>query len=511
MSKNRFSGIGLSITLLAGTYCYSTATSLKLKKTNNQKARNVIFILSDDHRYDFFGFTGKIPWLKTPNLDKLATEGAHLQNAFCTTSLSSPSRASILTGLYAHQHEVVDNYEPVRQDLIFFPQYLQQAGYQTAFFGKFHIGHDTDEPQRGFNHWESFMGQGVYYNPTLNINGQKVTYSDSTYITNLLTEHTIDWIKNRTQKQPFFLYLSHKAVHHEWKASQKNIGLYKYEIVPESASMNQYISEKADDPKRHEQKQGKDYYGENAIPDWVKSRAYSWHGALLSRSEYEDIFRRYCETLTSMDESIGELMNFLKKSGLDKETVIIYMGDNGHSMGEHGLMDKRHFYEESVRVPLIAYCPDIIKPATKVDKIVLNVDIAPTILDFAGLKKPNYMVGASFMNLIKGKNVKKWRDKFFYEYYWEFQYPNTPTIFGVRTDRYKYIYNQGVWDANELYDLKTDPNEVNNLIFNVKYDSLGISMKNDLFQWLKQTGGDKIPMRKGPEKRSGDHRTNGMY
>ncbi len=485
---------------------------LKLVKSDeNTKPRNVIFILSDDHRYDFFGFTGKVPGLKTPNLDKLALEGAHLENAFCTTSLSSPSRASILTGLYAHQHEVVDNYEPVREDLIFFPQYLQKAGYQTAFFGKFHMGHDTDKPQRGFTHWESFIGQGVYFNPTLNIDGKEVEYKDSTYITDLLTQHTIDWLKQRKKDQPFFVYLSHKAVHHEWKASPKNKGMYSNLPLPESKTLHQFISGKDKEHLRKEKIGGTDYYGKNATPDWVKSRAYSWHGALLDEAEYRDIFQRYCETLTSMDDAIGDLLKYLKESGLDKSTVIIYMGDNGHSMGEHGLMDKRHFYEESTRVPMIAYCPELIKPNTKVEKMVLNVDIAPTILDFAGLKKPEQMVGASFVNLVEGKPVKNWRDKFFYEYYWEFQYPNTPTIFGVRTDRYKYIFNQGIWDANELYDLKTDPLEEHNLVFNHQYDSLGISLKNELFLWLKETGGDKIPMRKGPDKRSGEHRTFDMY
>jgi len=143
--------------------------------------------------------------------------------------------------------------------------------------------------------------------------------------------------------------------------------------------------------------------------------------------------------------------------------------------------------------------------------MVLNVDIAPTVMELAGLRPAEQMVGASFVNLMQGKPVTNWRDKFFYEYYWEFQYPNTPTIFGVRTDRYKYIFNQGVWDANELYDLVTDPGETRNLIFDSEYDSIGVALKNELFQWLKTTGGDKIPMRKGPERRSGEHRTEGMY
>lgn len=481
------------------------------EKIKGVKPRNIIFILSDDHRHDFMGFTGKVPWLQTPHLDALAQGGVHLRNAFCTSSLSSPSRASILTGLYAHQHEVVDNYEPVRQDLIFFPQYLQSRGYETAFFGKWHMGHETDVPQRGFTHWESFMGQGVYYNPTLNINGKHVSYSDSTYITDLLTDHAINWLKQRNKNQPFFMYLSHKAVHHEWIASRKHKGMYDQEEIPSAASLYQYVSGVADEPKRHEKKKGKLYFGEKATPDWVKSRAYSWHGALHDEKEWPDIFRRYCETLTSMDESIGELMSFLKESGMDQETLVIYMGDNGHSMGEHGLMDKRHFYEESTRVPLLAYCPALIPAGTVVNEMVLNVDIAPTVMELAGLRPAEQMVGASFVNLMQGKPVTNWRDKFFYEYYWEFQYPNTPTIFGVRTDRYKYIFNQGVWDANELYDLVTDPGETRNLIFDSEYDSIGVALKNELFQWLKTTGGDKIPMRKGPERRSGEHRTEGMY
>jgi N-acetylglucosamine-6-sulfatase len=501
---------GIVATGLLLTSC-GADQALKLEKLDDVRPRNVIFILSDDHRHDFFGFTGKVPWLQTPHLDELALNGAHLQNAFCTSSLSSPSRASILTGLYAHQHEVVDNYEPVREDLIFFPQYLQKAGYETAFFGKWHMGHETDEPQRGFSHWESFMGQGEYYNPTLNINGERISYGDSTYISDLLTKHTIDWLKKRDQKKPFFVYLSHKAVHHEWIAAKKHKGMYNNEVIPSAETIYQYISGKEAEPQRHVKKHGKEYYGNQAIPDWVKSRAYSWHGALHDEQEWPDIFRRYCETLTSMDETIGELMAYLKESGLDKETVIIYMGDNGHSMGEHGMMDKRHFYEESTRVPMIAYCPAIIPAGTKVKQMVLNADIAPTVLELAGMKQPAHMVGASFAPLMQGKTVANWRDKFFYEYYWEFQYPNTPTIFGVRTDRYKYIFNQGVWDANELYDLQQDPGETRNLIFDSAYDSIGISLKNELFHWLKSTGGDKIPMRKGPERRSGEHRTYDMY
>jgi N-acetylglucosamine-6-sulfatase len=171
---------------------------------------NVVFILTDDHRHDAMGFTGRIPWLETPYMDKMAREGVWVKNATVTTALCSPSRASILTGQYAHTHTVVDNYAPMPANLRFFPEYLQQAGYQTAFFGKWHMGHQGDQPQKGFHHWESFVGQGVYFNPRLNINGKRIQYSDSTYITDLLAEHAADWIRKQKGK-PFFAYVSHKG------------------------------------------------------------------------------------------------------------------------------------------------------------------------------------------------------------------------------------------------------------------------------------------------------------
>ncbi len=220
-----------SLTLPLSAQVTSSKVNL-LERTKNTKPRNIIFILTDDHRFDFFGFTGRVPWLKTPNMDKLASNGAYFQNAFVTTSLSSPSRASILTGMYSHCHTIVDNVAPDPGNLVYFPQYLQQVSYQTAFFGKWHMGSDSDAPRPGFNHWESFKGQGLYYDPVLNIDGQQFAFKDSTYITDLLTEHTLKFLKERDKSKPFFVYLSHKAVHSHFMPAKRHKGLYKDKIYP---------------------------------------------------------------------------------------------------------------------------------------------------------------------------------------------------------------------------------------------------------------------------------------
>ncbi|MGI4833099.1 MAG: sulfatase family protein [Janthinobacterium lividum] len=464
-----------------------------LARVPGAKPRNVVFILTDDHRYDFMGFTGKLPWLKTPNMDRLYQGGAHLKNAFVTTSLCSPSRASILTGQYSHVHKVVDNLAPVAPNTIFFPQYLQRAGYQTAFLGKWHMGEEDDSPRPGFNHWESFKGQGEYYNPTLNIDGRRVAYQDSTYITDLLTEHALGWLKGRDKRKPFFLYLSHKAVHSPLAPARRHKGRYRNQPYPLPPTYYQTL---ADD------------YKALGWPEWVKQQRYSWHGVDYPYHDHinmEQLVQTYCETLLGVDDSIGVVLDYLKQKGLDKNTLVIYMGDNGFAFGEHGLIDKRQFYEESVKVPLLAYCPALFAGGQTITNLVQNTDIAPTVLAAAGLQPPAYMPGRSLLPLLRDQNVA-WRDKIFYEYYWEYDFPMTPTVFGVRTDQYKYIRYQGIWDTNELYDIQKDPNETTNLISKPEYAELTQKMANYLYDWLEQTGGMAIPLKRTVKQPFGDYR-----
>jgi arylsulfatase A-like enzyme len=501
----------------------SKESKLGIQLIKGSKPRNVIFILADDHRYDFMGFTGKVPWLKTPAMDRLANEGAYFKNTFVTTALCSPSRASILTGLYSHTHKVVDNQAPLPDDLIFFPQYLQQAGYQTSFFGKWHMGNDSDEPRPGFNHWESFKGQGVYYNPTLNINGQRVSYKDSTYISDLLTDHAVDWLEQRDKQKPFFLYLSHKAVHADFMPAKRHHGKNENEPIelPPSfrTSDSQVKGKKAinesieREVSKNEPLKGDAHYGKSRTPDWQKMQRESWHGVdymYHGGISFSDFYKRYCETLLGVDESVGAILAYLDKNGLAEETLVIYMGDNGFSFGEHGLIDKRHFYEESVKVPFLIRCPELFGGSKTMEPMIQNIDVAPTILAAAGIEKPDHVQGQSILPLLQEKEYR-WRDKIFYEYYWEYDFPQTPTMHGVRTDRYKLIRYHGIWDTNEFYDLQEDPDEMNNLIASPEHQELIEKLTTGIYDWLDSTDGMQIPLKRTVKKRSGDHRNQNVF
>ena len=481
-------------------------------KTPPAKPKNIIFILADDHRYDFMGFMNKVPGLQTPNMDRIAREGSHIQNAFVSTALCSPSRASILTGQYAHTHTIVDNQAPLPRGLKFFPQYLQKAGYSTAFLGKWHMGNTDDAPQPGFNYWLSFKGQGIYYNPTFNINGKQVAHRDSSYISDLLTDYAEGWLNSLDKSKPFCMYLSHKGVHAEFKPAKRHEGSYKDMslVYPQSMYLTKTDTSKIFGPLPKEDPRMK--VNMNDMPTWVKNQRYSWHGVdylYHGQIAFNDFYRQYCETLRGVDDSIGRVLKWLEDNGLAETTMVIYMGDNGFSFGEHGLIDKRHAYEESMRVPLIMRCPSVIKPNTKVTEVIQNIDIAPTIMAYAGLATPAQMQGKSFLPILKGEKIP-WKDKAFYEYYWEYDFPQTPTMFAVRTDRYKYIFNHGVWDANELYDLKNDPLEVNNLIRSTEHQTVAKQLRDEVWTWLEDTKGMQIPLKRIGNKR-GDHRYKGTY
>ncbi|MEL7375322.1 MAG: sulfatase [Bacteroidota bacterium] len=485
-----------------------------LEQSEDTQRPNIVFILSDDHRYDFMGFTGKVPGLETPHMDRMATQGIHCQNAFVNTALCSPSRASILTGQFSHVHEVVDNDAPARDDLIFFPAYLQEAGYKTAFMGKWHMGHYRADPRPGFDHWVSFEGQGVYYNPSLNVDGEEVEYTDDEYITDVLTEYATNWIDEQAQSDsPFFLYLSHKAVHAEFMPARRHQGQYaEVEITypptmfPPDVDLQNYRSVTAPQPSLDEMRRAISVnYRYALVPEWVKRQRNSWHGVdymYNGQMTFDAFYRNYLETLLGIDESIGTVLSKLEEEGLLENTIVVYMGDNGFSFGEHGLIDKRHAYEESMRVPLLVYAPGMLRAQPLTD-MVTNVDIAPTFLEVAGLPKPDQMNGQSFLPLLQGRPTANWRTHFFYEYYWERPFPQTPTVHAIRSDRYKFIRYHGIWDINEFYDLEADPYEAVNLIDHPDHQETIRAMNEQLFLWLEETQGLKIPLKPALRVRGG--------
>lgn len=454
-----------------------------------QQSRNVVFILSDDHRYDFMGFHPNAPeWLETPAMDRMAREGAHIQNAFVTTSLCSPSRASILTGQYAHRHGVVDNTSPIPPGTVFFPQSLQQAGYRTGYIGKWHMGEDeeSDMPRPGFDHWISFRGQGSYTDPLLNINGER--HQLQGYTTDILTDSAVAWLERQAQDRsgrPFFLYLAHKAVHAEFVPAERHRGRYADSPIPRPETM----------PNTRSNYRGK--------PDWVYEQRFSWHGVdylyhgTLGPGGFDAFYRRYAETLLALDDGIGRVLDVLDRTGLSRNTLVIYMGDNGFLLGEHGLIDKRNAYEESMRVPMLAYAPGWITPGSEVTPLVRNIDIAPTILELAGVQPGHEMDGRSFLPALQGQPLDRGEGAFLYEYYWEYAFPHTPTTFALRGDRYKYIYYHGVWDVQELYDLETDPAERYNLIDVPEHQERVNEMRSRLFDRLEAADAMSVPLRRG--------------
>ncbi len=447
--------------------------------------KNVVLIVSDDHRFDFMGFHPDAPdFLQTPNLDRMAAEGAHVANAFVTTSLCSPSRASILTGRYAHNHGIVDNTSPIPPGTRFFPQDLQAAGVATAFIGKWHMGEADDEPQPGFDRWVSFRGQGAYFDPLLNIDGEQVPHEG--YTTDILTDYALDWLRERDGAQPFFLELSHKAIHAEFLPAPRHAGAYADITIPYPATM----------PLTESNYAGK--------PHWVRAQRGSWHGVDFmfhgdlgpGMTGFDNFYRRYTETLLALDESVGRVLDYLEESGLAENTLVLYLGDNGFLLGEHGLIDKRNAYEESIRIPMLAWAPGTIAPGSRVEGLVRNIDIAPTFLDLMGVEAEAPIDGESFLPLLTGDEAGGGRD-FIYEYYWEYAFPHTPTTFALRGDKYKFIYYHGVWDTEELYDLENDPKEQVNLVAVPGLRDIVNDMRKQLFDRLEAEDAMRVPMRRG--------------
>ncbi|WP_077404296.1 sulfatase [Cellulophaga omnivescoria] len=472
-------------------------------KKQVHKRPNIIFIMSDDHAVQAISAynhsIGKLA--PTPNIDKIATEGAIFNSSYVTNSICGPSRAVILTGKHSHINGFRQNGDHFNGDQETLPKILKNEGYQTALMGKWHL---HDYPQ-GFDNWKILVDQGNYYNPDFIENGDTTRVKG--YATDLITADAIDWLKNkRKDSVPFFLMVQHKAPHRNWMPALRHLN--KYDSVTFSLPTS-YFPKFSNQNASSTQQQTiyKDMYeghdlklssGLNkttlAHNPWktdfermsTKQRAI-WDSAYIAKNNAfykaklsnEEIaiwkgqryLQDYMATIASVDEGVGEILDYLKANNLEENTIVVYTSDQGFYMGENGWFDKRFMYEESFRTPLLIKYPQTIKPGTKINAMVQNLDYAPTILDFAGIpNKAENMQGISFKGLLDGTiNEDDFRDAIYYHYY---DYPAFHMVkkhYGIKTKRYKLIHFYDDIDVWEFYDLETDPKEQINQINNTTY------------------------------------------
>ncbi|MDD3076728.1 MAG: sulfatase, partial [Proteiniphilum sp.] len=458
---------------------------------------NIIYIMSDDHAYQAISAYGH-GLNQTPHIDRLAEEGVLFTRSTVTNSISAPSRAVLLTGKHSFVNGKVDNRQPFDWNQPNFPKLLQANGYQTAMIGKIHL----DGIPQGFDYSMVLPGQGEYYNPDFLIDGKRVRKEG--YCTDIITEETLDWLKNkRDPNKPFCVLYHQKAPHRNWQPAPEYLTLYDdVTFEPPATFFDNYegrgTAAKEQEMQIHGHAQwGHDFkmivdpHGDstgfyNQLKRFTPAQRTDWLAAYTPKNEafkanyahmtdeeiarwkYNRYIKDYLRTIKSVDDGVGELLDYLEESGLAENTIVIYTSDQGFYLGEHGWFDKRFMYEESFRTPLLIRYPKEIKGGTVIDKLVQNLDFAPTLLDYAGIETPKEMQGESFRKLVAGK-TDKWRDAVYYTYY---EYPAEHMVkrhYGISTDRYKLIHFYYDVDEWELYDLKTDPMEMRNVYEHPEY------------------------------------------
>ncbi|NQX37833.1 Arylsulfatase A [Pedobacter steynii] len=468
-----------------------------------QQKPNIIIIVSDDHAFQAIGAYGS-QFMKTPAIDRIAREGVRFDKGYVTNSICGPSRAVILTGKYSHKNGFKDNEHSKfdgSQDS--FVKQLRNGGYQTAWIGKWHL----ETTPQGFDHWQVLPDQGQYYNPDfLMQDGSKKRYEG--YVTNVVEDVAEEWLNKRDQSKPFCLVIGHKATHRVWLPDTADMGMFDKVTFPlppnfydnyktrEAAKVQDMsiaktmlmgydlkmfrFEEEADregSVKRMNpaQRAKFDAYYQPIAADL---RARNLTGNALTEWKYQHYMRDYLSTAASLDRNVGRTLDYLDQHGLTKNTIVIYMSDQGFYLGEHGWFDKRFMYEESFRTPMVMRYPGVIKPGTVSKDFVMNLDIAPTMLDAAGISIPKDVQGKSMLPQLKDKN-KNGRKVMFYHYYENGEHAVSPH-FGIRTSRYKLIRFYKRVNSWELFDLQKDPGELNNLYGVPGYEKITAQMKKQL-------------------------------
>lgn len=494
-----------------GTF-YFVFTASNALATQQRQPPNILFIFSDDLTCQAISAYGeKRRLLDTPHMDRIAREGMRFDRCLVPNSICGPSRATILTGKYSHRNGFYNNtncvFDGSQQT---FPKLLQQAGYQTALIGKWHLVSDPT----GFDHWHILPGQGVYYNPPMIKNGQRVKHTG--YTTDIITDLSIEWLKSRDPSKPFLLMSQHKAPHREWSPALRHLGWDNDRQYPEPETLFDNYQGRSKAVSDHdmgldrtfndldaklqtpgtlneEQRQKWNAYYE---PRNKKFRQANLSGKDLVRWRYNRYMHDYLACVKAVDESVGRLLDFLDQEGLAENTVVVCSSDQGFFLGEHGWFDKRWIFEESLRTPLLVRWPGVTKPGSVNGHIVSVLDFAQTFLDMAGITPPADMQGRSFLPLLRGETPPDWRNSFYYHYY-EFPTPHRvrPHL-GVVTNRYKLIhYYMPDVDDWELLDREVDPLEVKNFYHDPAYAQTVAELHAELDRVRKQLGDTEQPPR----------------
>jgi len=482
----RTAGAAVTASLVPGSYGAASAAS---------ERPNILYIMSDDHAAHAISAYGSrlAKVAPTPNIDRLAKEGILFENCFCTNSICVPSRATILTGQYSQTNGALDlggKLEPENQHL---PRLMKQAGYETAMIGKWHL---KEEPA-AFDYYCVLPGQGSYFNPILRESGGKwpenekryASY-DSRHSSDVIADTSLKWLKNRKSSKPFFLMHHFKAPHDNFENAERYDWLFNDIDIPEPESLwdsGNHGSEATKGMgtsigKRNKRRNmGMHMFVDQSLPD-----------EQYKRTAYQRYLKKYLRCIRGVDDNIGRLFEYLDKSGLMDKTVIIYTSDQGMMLGEHDFIDKRWMYEESMRMPFLVRYPKMIKAGTRTDEIINNTDFAPTILELAGLKAPDYMQGRSFAPLLKGRTPPDWPQSTYYRYWMHMAHHDNPAHFGLRTKEYKLIFFYGqnykkggpkpTQPGWELYDMKNDPHEMNNIYSDPKYAGVIGKLKTELLR-----------------------------
>ena len=460
---------------------------------------NILFLFTDDHAAHAMSCYGsKVN--TTPNLDRIAAGGMRFDNCFCTNSLCGPSRAVILTGKFSHLNGFQQNGDVFDGSQQTFPKLLQKVGYETAVLGKWHL----ESLPTGFDHYEVLIGQGPYYNPPMIRDGKRVAHEG--YTTSIITGLALDWLKNRSASdKPFLLMCQHKAPHREWEPGPDYLHMYDDVTIPEPETLFDDYAGRGTAARTQDMtivntmtpRDLKLVAPNNLTPAqlqlWnaaydpknAEFRKANLQGKDLVRWKYQRYMKDYLRCVAAVDDSVGQMLDYLEEAGLAENTIVIYSSDQGFYLGEHGWFDKRFMYEESLRMPLLVRWPGVTKPGSVNTDLVQNLDFAETFLDAASIIQPDDMQGRSLLPLLQGRTPADWREAIYYHYY---EYPAVHAVqkhYGVRTDRYKLMYFYSI-DEWELYDLEHDPQEMTNVYSDSKYAGVVDDLKSKLAALRKQ-------------------------